>query len=424
VSTSLNLEVAMMYLGTDPDRDIMLEIWVDKTLLDSESSPFADIQAVSAFPDEQEVLLPMGITLQVQSVTISSQNKNMSVQARLYYKEDATMKELRTYLQKRCLPYGRDESFYVNTLLTVFFEMGDHERFEKYAKLVNSSNENVVTMLAGLQNLTKNTVEVLYDMDESDLEHKMFEMIQFTVKMLQDILHNLSLPDYLRDRVLLLANIFSSCSSEKISDMINNLNLLSVISECESFFASPSVPLSYPLLQTMQTLKAMLNSFQGNHAEALKHWETGCTSSFVSENGIISPSAQVVIASSVAALGDDDRCVRILEDLHNAKKPEIHVLVELAEHYRKIGDMPMVIEYYRSVIEDCNLPPNSIAIVKAYYSIGTAFQNLYNNKLALSNYYRARQLLLQHHPPTHSFLTRIEKRISLAEAIRRLEELP
>jgi hypothetical protein len=65
VSASLDSEVAMSYLGADPQIDIVLEISIDTTLLNSSSSPFADISAFSAFPDEKEVLLSMGTTLKI-----------------------------------------------------------------------------------------------------------------------------------------------------------------------------------------------------------------------------------------------------------------------------------------------------------------------------------------------------------------------
>ena len=404
VSTSLNSEVALMYLGTDPDRDVMLEIFVHKTLLDSDSLPFADIRAVSTFSDEQEVLLPMGTTLQVQSVTISSQTKNMCVQVRLCYEEDAAMKELKTYFLKNQLRYGQDESFYMNILVGFLpMTMDDPEQIKKYIKLIKPNTENFMTKMTYCLNQIANISKAVANMDEIDVSRKTLMIcFQTIAELMQDLEHNPSTPNYLRDSLSSIGNSFSSfLSVQNFDEFIKNPkqlgHLLSLVSVAENIITSLSIPSSHPCSSTMPMFKGLLEHLQDNHEEALKHLETGCSSSFIAENNTIQRFAKIFMAKSAAALGDADRSVRILEDLHTSTKPEVHGLLELARHHRNIGDMPMAITYYRSVIEECNLPPNSIAIVEAYNSIGDAFGKLNDNELALSNYYRARQLLLQHH---------------------------
>jgi hypothetical protein len=55
------------------------------------------------------------------------------------------------------------------------------------------------------------------------------------------------------------------------------------------------------------------------------------------------------------------------------------VLSLLAGYHDKHEDCPMGIAYHRSVIEECNLPPNSIDIVEIYLSIDLAFVKLKDN---------------------------------------------
>ena len=83
----------------------------------------------------------------------------------------------------------------------------------------------------------------------------------------------------------------------------------------------------------------------------------------------------------------------------------------------------MAIACYRTVIEECNLPRNSIEIVEAYYSIASAFLKLEDTDLALWNYRRAHDLLLQHHPSTHPRLSEIETSILIAESMRELQQI-
>lgn len=95
-----------------------------------------------------------------------------------------------------------------------------------------------------------------------------------------------------------------------------------------------------------------------------------------------------------------DRSLQFLESLNSSSKPNASILKQLAHYYEKHDDLPMAIAYYRAVIEECGLPPNSLIIVDAYHSIGSAFAKLHDNESALWNYNQAHNLLLQHHHQT------------------------
>ncbi len=422
----------MMYLGTDPDRDIMLEILVDKTLLDSESSPFADIQAFSTFPDEQEVLLSMGITLQVQSVTIGSQKKNIYIQARLCYEEETAMKELKAYNLRKQLHHGQDESYYMDSLAIFLLFMGDQEKFEQFTKLLKPNTKNALDQIFRCFIQSANLLRCSIDVNASGIHRAMLDLFPNLVKMLQDLAHDPRVSDCLRDQVLSIIKHLTSFSlrqnlDEIIKDPVQIHNqFISLLSSFEKIISLLSIPSSHPCLSQISLVRGLCESLQGNHVEALKHFETSCAStstSFLHENHPVRQIAMMDMARSAARLGDDNRSLRILEDLHTPGKPQVETLVELAKRHERLEDLPMAIAYYRAVIEDCNLPPNSIAIVDAYHAIGSAFHKLNDIESALSNLYRARELLLQHHPPTHPLSTNLSTTILMMESIQGLQEI-
>lgn len=420
-----------MYLGTDPDRDIMLEILIDKTLLDSESSPFADIRAFSTFPEEEEVLLSMGIMLQVQSVTSSPQKKNMYIQARLCYEEDAELKELKAFILEKQLYHGQDESYYMKSLANSLLVMGDQEKIEQFMKLIKPGTESIMFKMLRAQIKSSSLIQCGNYMNMDEIDHEFLKFIPDSVEMLQDAGHNPCIPNGLREVFLMIAEYFKRSLLLQSTDEIINcptqmLNqLMPLFLSFEKTFSSLQIPSSHPLLPLLPLIRRISENAQGNHVEALKHFETSRISSSASslnENHPLRQTAMIAMAQSAAAL-DDNRSLQILEDLHISGKPQAGPLLELAAHYAEIGDMSMAIVYYRAVIDDCNLPPNSLDIVNAYRSIGLAFYKLDDIELALSNCHRARELLLKHHPPTHPLLTDLQMIISPMEGIQTVKKL-
>ena len=435
VSTSLSLTVAMMYLGTDPYRDIMLEILVDKTLLDSESSPFADIRAFSTFSDEQEVLLSMGITLQVQSATKNPQKGNMHIQARLYYEEDVALKELKAFTLKFHLQHGQDASYYISSIVDFFWWISDDEKINQFKTLLNSkiNNANTKALRCQIQSL---------DLLQQFSKNKNMDTIQYlirkslsdTVEVLQELTHHSNVSDCLRENLVnLVENIAKSSLVQSVNEFTDDRirmsdRLVPILSSLDKLVHSLQIPSSYPYLQLIPLMKCAVENYDGNHEEVLKSFETICTSSSSITASILDENfagrmVMTCIAQSAAALADNDRSLRILENLSPSEKPHEDTLVALAQHYERIGDMSMAIACYRAVIDNCNLPPNSMVIVEAYYWIGSAFNKLDDIESSLSNYYRARELLLQHHSPTHPFLISIQTNISIHECLHKLNEL-
>lgn len=434
VSTSLSSTVAMMYLGTDPYRDIMLEILVDKTLLDSESSPFADIRVFSAFPDEQEVLLSMGITLQVQSVTDSHQKKNMHIRARLYYEEDVTLKELKAFTLKVHLQRGQDESYYISSIADFLFWISDDEKIEQFKTLLNSNIQNARTKAVDCQIQNLDVLrQISKNKNIDSILHLVPKSLSDTAEMVEALANHSNVSDCMRETLLNMAkSIPKSPLQQSVNELIDNSfrmsdYLVPIVSSLDKFINLVQMPSSYPLLQIISLIKCLAESYEGNHEEALKSFEAICASSSVTasilDENYFGRMVVTCMARSAAALADNDRSLRILENLSASGKPHEDTLVALAQHYERIEDMPMAIACYRAVIDNCNLPPNSMAIVDAYYSIGSAFSKLEDIESSLLNYHRARELLLQHHPPTHPFLIPLQRIISIHECLHKLNEL-
>ena len=75
----------------------------------------------------------------------------------------------------------------------------------------------------------------------------------------------------------------------------------------------------------------------------------------------------------------------------------------------------MAIAYYRTVIDERNLPPDAIEIVQAYISISSIFFKHQGIESALYNYRRAQHLLLQHHLSTYPFKLGLLFKISIRQ---------
>jgi tetratricopeptide (TPR) repeat protein len=428
VSTSRSLTVAMTYLGTDLERDVRLEILIDKTLHDSSSSPFADISTVSAFPDEEEVLLSMGTTLQVQSVTSNPQKKNTCIQVRLCFEEDAGVKELKSYILKE-LPYERDEQYYISTLANLLALSGDYEKLGQIMKFIRPGSENVLTEVH--RSFIRSANSIQHSDNDEYTTSCFLEMLSKLSEMLQDLDSRPNTPNDLRDLLSSLVECHTILSSSQIfhgsiaTDGIWK-QLMSMISSIERSLPPLSYPSPHPVFPLLQCIKGTLCCEQDRYQQAMEHFEVAHASSTISildNNNSFQQMFMISMAQSAAALGYDDRSLQILEGSHTLERPQIRTLLELANYHKTHEDLPMAIAYYRAVIEECNLPPNSIEIVDAYCSIGSAFHELKNTELALSNYHQARDLLLQHHSPTHPRLTQLQHLISLEECCQQLEQL-
>jgi tetratricopeptide (TPR) repeat protein len=426
VSTSRSLAVATTYLGTDLERDVMLEILIDKTLHDSSSSPFADINTFSAFPDEEEVLLSMGTTLQVQSVTSNPQTKNTYIQVRLCFEEAADVKELKLYILEQ-LPYGRDELYYISTLTHLLASSGDYEKLGQIIKFIKPGSENVLT--EAHRSLIRSVNSMQHSYNEDYTISCILETLSKSTEMLQDLDSRLNIPNDMRD---LLSSLVECCTIFSSSQILHgNIatdgiweQLMSNMSSIEQSLPSLSYPSSHPVFSLCQCLKGWVYCQQGRHQQAMEYFEAVHASSTIScldNNNILQYMLMTCMAQSAAALGYDDRSLQILEGSHTLEKPQIRTLLELAEYHKTHEDLPMAIAYYRAVIEECNLPPNSIEIVDAYCSIGSAFYELKDTELALSNYRQARDLLLQHYSPTHPRLAQLQHLISFVECCQQLQ---
>jgi len=308
--------------------------------------------------------------------------------------------------------------------------MGDQGRMGQITKRFNSATENTMSKtwrdIIRFANLAQ---QPAIDLNVSDTCHDVVKLSSNLAERFQNSCGDPRVSNCMRDQLLSIAEYFRSSSLVQNADEITNdpkrlaNQFISIFHSLEKLLTSLSFPSSHPYFSQFQLIRGLCESVQGKHVEALKHFETGCVS-FLDENHPLRRRVMIAMAESAAALdGDDDCSLRILEDLHTLGKPQAETLVELAKCHERLGDLPMAIAYYRAVIDDCNLPPNSTAIVDAYCSIGSAFHKLNDIELALSNYYRARELLLQHHPPTHPISAELQRIIPMMESIQRLQEL-
>ena len=313
VSTSRTPNVAMMYLGADPKRNIMLEISINIILLDSDTSPFADISTSSAFPDEEEVLLALGTSLQVQSVTSNTQKKHIYIQARLCYEEDAEVKELKTYILEH-FPLGRDESYYVTALANLLCQTDDYEKLGQIMKLFKpGTNDALRDAYCSLMRLLNS---IQHSNNESIGTSCLLDMVSKINQLLQNSQVHPDLANGLRNALSPLAELLPSLSSEESfraildkPDFIQK-QMRSVISLLEQISLSLPLPSSHPIFSRLEFLRGGLEIIQDRHQQTLDHFDMGHAYSSVSlldNNHFYQQQAMVSMAESIARLGNDDR---------------------------------------------------------------------------------------------------------------------
>ncbi|UJR11022.1 hypothetical protein I4U23_015207 [Adineta vaga] len=424
MSTSRKLDIAMIYLGCDLQRDFMFEISIDPSLLSSSSYPFADISALSQFPDEVEVLLPMGTMLQIQSSTTVWEKKNIYVKAQLYYEESDDVKQLKTFLLKQ-LPYGGDESFYISALVNILVQIGDYKRLEQVLKLrkpdARDDSDELYRSFICLTNLLQHSVS------QDRCVPYVSNFLSLLIPCVQDLERYANLPNSLRGAISSLNKMITDCSSfVSFLDKADNLDelfnqLMTIVHVCEQTFSllTSQLPASHPLFSQVLFIKTAIESLQHGHIEDLKKFETDHSSYIASslqndDNTFLTMNALLL---SVGLRNNNGFSLQFLENLNKSAKPHAQILRQLARYQERHRDLPLAISYYRTVIEDCGLPPNSIEIVDAYSAIGSAFVKLHNTESALWNFRRARDLLLQHHPLTHPRLSTLQNLV-LAEKFK------
>ncbi|CAF1672606.1 unnamed protein product [Adineta ricciae] len=404
----------------------MLEIIIDKRLLNSSIHPFACIRSLSKISDDEEVLLSMGTTLRIESVSTSNrQYRNSCIQARLSYDMDRELKELREFILERQLLCGMSESFYMFQLLALSIPMIDLERMKQVQVLCAQRNHrnvrNICQSIFKINNL-------LTDFNDTDgVETCFIEAISDLVTSLNTSVNEIGPCELMNNIMSLLfqcsANISHYFESNDGCEQLNQ-SMVACIVLIKEVRKSYRMPSPHPAFLSVRLMESAVEVSRGNHEKALQCFQTVQSSSTDALLKNSSSENQYLLTSiikSATALNRNDYSENILEDLHDSTKPQAHVLKTSADYHMDKKDWPMAIMYYRQIIEDCNLPVNSILIVKAYCSIGRAFFQLHDVESALLNFNCARRLLLQHHPPTHILLHEIESFIHWIEMLRNLK---
>ncbi|CAF1323365.1 unnamed protein product [Adineta ricciae] len=427
-SASTNPAVAIAYLGDDSERDVMLEIVIDRMSLKSDTLPFASIRSFSMFSDEEEVLLSMGTRLLIESVTTNDQYKNIYIKTRLCYEMDETMKELRTYILEKQLYHGMDESHYINQLFGLLVSTGDMKQLNQMRSVFDLSHQQSL----------KKTCELLIEAQSSildlvygdDFNLNLSKMLSNLLTSIYGLMRELDKSGTLQDLLALLFQWLTNIShtSESVDDLeAITRQMLKIVPLLEEAIKMYAMPPSHPAVASLRCLICTVESLQDNHMKAIGYFDRADASPSTSTvlNQIVqSPRMLANIAQSANVLGNRDCSEKIIADLHDRTNPTDEIIFTLAGHYEQIKDWSMAIINYRRIIDECNLPLNSISIIVAYNHIGSAFCELNDCESALHNFNQAHQLLLQHHPPTHPLLSQTQILISRTKLKQMLEQLP
>ncbi|CAF1429986.1 unnamed protein product [Adineta ricciae] len=421
VSASSDEMVAIFYLGKDIERDIMLEIEVDKKLLSSDSLPFADIHTLSSMSDDMEVLLSMGTTLQIQSVTANIRYENICIKTRLCYEASSELKQLKRYLIDKCLLYGQSESYYIDSLLSLLCGIWDQEKLDQLIKLCKREDKNVDCNVIHLMRRLSNVGNMINELSIAEV----FPVASEVFSKVCELLKNLQRTPNISSDVRKILTEFDESVARMHSTAVYTNNMgaiieqfLSELTSWEQIPAALSLPSLHPIHSELQFIKGSLNCLQGNHTQAVKCFERSQASPAVplfDKNGFMQQAGMSNIVESADMLGIDSLSSQIFEDLYKSVETHPQALFQLGRHLERQNDWSMAILCYQRVIENRNLPPNSMFIIKAYYYMGMAFSKLNDSESELFNYHRAYDLLNQHYPSTHPLVSEIYRSIVLVE---------
>jgi tetratricopeptide (TPR) repeat protein len=299
------------------------------------------------------------------------------------------VKELRTFILKH-MPYGCDESHYFSVLTNLLLQTGDYKRLEQVLKLckpvtkcdLNKVNRSFIRLKNATQHSVSSARAIPY----------LSDFVSTLTQFVQDLESHPHISNSLRCIVSSASEIATNISSMLISgkNAANFDELLDKIAPLLSLFEQTiALPSSHPAFSRLQFEKGVIESMQGRGDEALEHFETAQASFSASllDNDDYMSKAMDTMVLNIPALGHDDRSLQFLENLNKSTKPQATILFQLARYHEKHDDLSMAIAYYRTVIEECNLPPNSIEIVDAYSSIGSAFtdEGTFSTAQLLSN---------------------------------------
>ena len=324
------------------------------------------------------------------------------------------------------MPDGRDESYYWIILAILLCQTGDFKKLEQVLKLgkIDTKDNFVETCRSYIR--TMNSMEYLTH-SGCNMTY-MSEFVSTITQFVQNLEKHPNLSDAHRcimptfhELMTKLQNSKSSLKNNGTDDLLSSLYspLLSLYEQLRSSFAIPS---SHPGF--FQVQYSMFEDSQRSRKEALEHFETcraSSTGSLMYSDDHNSLHTNTMVSNALT-LEYDDRSLQFLENLIKSTKPQPSILRQLAHYYKKHKDLPMAISYYRTIIDECNLPPNAIDIVGAYSGIGCAFIELQDFESALWNYRRARDLLLQHHPSTHPRLSPLENVVLKLERFMQLAQ--
>ncbi|CAF4052276.1 unnamed protein product [Rotaria sp. Silwood1] len=133
LSTTTDKDVAIMYAGNGSERpaleSLIFEINVDMAI--EESKPFANIQHMSYFHDENEVLFSLGASFRIMSVDKLTENQNVN-----YVKlELCTQQTQQTQKLREEIIETLGEDYSLSTFADVLNEMGYYNKAEVYYKM-------------------------------------------------------------------------------------------------------------------------------------------------------------------------------------------------------------------------------------------------------------------------------------------------
>ncbi|CAF1430131.1 unnamed protein product [Adineta ricciae] len=409
VSTSCNPDVAVSYLGNDLERDIMLEIEIDIKSLNSDVLPFADIHTFSAMPDEDEVLLSMGTTLIVESVTANPQYKNICVKTKLRYDLDPQMRELKTFILDIQLRCGESEEFYVDALICLLIAT-DRQKAKEVFKLCKSGRGCIMKEFSDLSDqMLDSLIPSTLTVDTSG--NALTGLFTRTAEIFQNINATANLSKNSQDFISSVREDFHDIAS--LCNGIDNIDdfeqLLMPLTRCipsaQSWLNSLPIgfPSLHPIQHQMQLMISMRNVLESNSTGTLSRFETSQTSPIaaIMHNDCLLTFLLTDVLQHKNVLNINAPLIENSENCQTLRKPQIYEVFNLANKYDLQKDWPLAIGYYQNIIQSYDLPPNSLMLVDLYYRIGLCFAEMYERELAMFNYQKAQHLLEQHHPPTH-----------------------
>jgi tetratricopeptide (TPR) repeat protein len=409
LSTSKNLQHSLFLAESNQANPALMGILFVMTIDSSTSSaPFASINGMSQFADEDEVLFSMHTIFRIGNITLMDENPRLfRVELTLTSDNDKDLCRLANHIREETFPNAI--GWY--RLSQVLMKMGQPEKAQRVYEIL-LEKEITESEKALIYN---QLVQVKNDLGEYQ------EAIRFHEKAFA--IQQQSLPPNHPDLASAYCNI--GVVYKNMGDYSKALSYY----EKDLEISQKSFPPNHPDLASSYNNIGVVYQKMGDYPKAFPYYEKDLE---ISQKSL--PPNHPHLAKSYnnigvvyqnmgdysKALSSHEKALTIQQQSLPPNHPDLaSAYCNIGNVYKNMGDYPKALPYYEKDLEiqQQSLPPNHPDLASSYNNIGVVYQNMGDYPTALSSHEKALTIRQQSLPSNHPDLASAYCNIGLVYGI-------